>query len=158
MTANTGTILVVDDDSMNRILLSTNLEEEGYVAIYKKLTPQLLKQTNGIGLIYSGTGAPNTLELRLIDKHETIFEAVWQNATATDGREELKQVLYSDFRCRKIVREEQPGNCRTDEDVRTLVFNPEDIDRIDFTFSNKPEIGDVAGQGTVVIKEIWVIQ
>lgn len=30
MTANTGTILVVDDDSMNRIVLLTNLEEEGY--------------------------------------------------------------------------------------------------------------------------------
>ncbi len=31
MTINLGTILVVDDDSMNRILLSTSLKEEGYV-------------------------------------------------------------------------------------------------------------------------------
>jgi serine phosphatase RsbU (regulator of sigma subunit) len=30
MTTNTGTILVVDDDALNRILLSTNLEEAGY--------------------------------------------------------------------------------------------------------------------------------
>jgi len=30
MTTNSGTVLVVDDDSFNRILLTTNLEEEGY--------------------------------------------------------------------------------------------------------------------------------
>ena len=30
MTTNAGTILVVDDDSTNRILLAANLEEQGY--------------------------------------------------------------------------------------------------------------------------------
>lgn len=30
MTTNSGTVLVVDDDSFNRLLLTTNLEEEGY--------------------------------------------------------------------------------------------------------------------------------
>jgi two-component system cell cycle response regulator len=31
MTANPGTILVVDDDMLNRIVLSTNLQEDGYL-------------------------------------------------------------------------------------------------------------------------------
>lgn len=131
------------------IEISFDLKEDGWVAIYRKLSPQSLSRTRGIEFFYRGTGVTNTIELKLIDKHETVFESVWYNATATNDQRASWEALYSEFKCRK-----GSGRCQSDEDVRTLTLNLKEVDRIDFAFSNKPDHGDVPGRGTVVIEEI----
>jgi F0F1-type ATP synthase membrane subunit c/vacuolar-type H+-ATPase subunit K len=134
------------------IEVSFELKERGWVAIYKKLTPQLLVGKSGVKFSYSGTGSPNTTELKLIENDQTIFEAVWPDAAVT-GNSVSQEIQYSDMRCRKTT-----GRCRTDNDVNTLAFNPQNIDRIDFSFSNKPEYGDIPGTGTVTIEYVEIIR
>jgi hypothetical protein len=133
---------------------SFELETNGWISIYKKISPRSLSGTSGIKFYYSGMGNPNTLEFKLIDKYETIFEAVWSGVTVTNanGPSTFWEIRYSDLRCRQYS-----GKCKTENDVRTLTLNPKNIDRVDFAFSNKPETGDTPGSGTVIIEEIMII-
>jgi hypothetical protein len=134
------------------INISFDLKKDGWATIYKKLTPQSLLQAKGIRFFYRGTGVPNTIELKLIDRNETIFEAIWYNATDTTGQRRTWEALFTDFRCRKGA-----GKCMDDGAVSSLTFNPLEIDRIDIAFSNKSDHGDVPGSGEITIEEIEVI-
>jgi hypothetical protein len=89
------------------------------------------------------------MELKIIDKNGTIFEAVWAGATNTEGEYFYKEISFDQLKCRL-----GEGNCQEESDVRTLSLIPKDIDRIDFGFSNRPEHGDVPGAVTVEIKLI----
>ena len=134
--------------------VSFELETSGWVSIYKKVSPQLVAGTSGIKFYYSGTGNPNTLEFKLIDKYGTIFESVWSGATVTyaNGPRVFWEIHYNDMRCRQNT-----GECKTDNDVSTSTLNPGNLDRIDFSFSNKPETGDTPGPGIVTFEEILIV-
>jgi hypothetical protein len=130
-----------------------DLKTSGWVAIYKKLEPNLLSQTHGIKFSYIGTGVANTLEFKLIEKdaggNETIYYAQWGGATSTAGKEITQNIKYSDLICRSTPN----SNCK----IGNEHIKPELADRIDFSFSNKPTGGAMPGQGEVIIKEIQII-
>jgi hypothetical protein len=132
--------------------VSFDLKEQGWVTIYKELSPQLLVGKSGVKFSYSGTGNYNTLEFKLIEKDGTIFDAVQLDTTVT-GTSVSREIHYSDMRCWKNT-----GRCQTDNDVKILAFNPGNIDRIDFSFSNKPGNNrDLPGTGTVTIEYVEII-
>ncbi len=133
------------------IKVSFDLKTNGWVAIYKKLEPNLLLQTHGIRFSYIGTGAANTLEFKLIEKdasgNETIFYAQWDGATSTAGKEISQDIKYSDLICRFTLN----SNCKTGAEH----IKPDLVDRIDFSFSNASNA--MPGEGEVIIKEIQII-
>ena len=70
MMATTGTILVVDDDSMNRILLSTNLEEEGYLVETAEDGQEALGKlhTHAFDLVLLDLLMPNTSGFQVLEE------------------------------------------------------------------------------------------
>jgi hypothetical protein len=133
------------------IKTSFDLKTNDWVATYKKLEPNLLLQGQGIRFSYGGTGVANTLEFKLIEKdasgNETIFYAKWDGATFTAGKIISLDIYYRDLICRAA-----PGSrCLTGAEH----INPGQVDRIDFSFSNKSN--NLPGQGEVIIEEIQLI-
>lgn len=135
------------------IKIAFTLKDGGWVAAYKKLNPAALSQTTGIKFAHTGTGASNTLELKLVETDETIFRVIWYNGTYTAGIKKSWEVPYSEFKCEKGT-----GRCQDEAAVNSEIFNPEQVDRIDFSFSNKPDQGDEAGAGEVIIEGIQLIR
>ena len=129
--------------------ISFDFKPGGWAGIYKK---QSLPPFRSIRFLYKGTGASNTIELKLIDKNETIFEVIWPHTTNTGGQGRLWESLYSEFRCRM-----GSGACQDENAIRSLTLKPEDLDRIDISFSNKSEYADEAGPGQVTIEEIQIV-
>ena len=132
------------------IKISFDLKPKGWVAVFKKLEPKMLLQTQGLIFSYSGTGLANTLELKLIEKDEAIFEITWNGETLTNGESKSREVRYSSLKCRL-------GSANRCSQGAVVTFDPANIDRIDITFSNHPEEGDIAGQGNVIIEWIQTI-
>jgi hypothetical protein len=128
------------------LAINFDLKAGGWTGIYKKLS---LPPFKSIKVQYKGTGAPNTIELKLIDKNETVFEAIQAHTTNTNGQSQPWGIEYSEFRCRK-----GSALCQDDNAVRSLTLKPEDLDRMDISFSNKSEHADEAGSGQVTIEEI----
>ena len=130
--------------------ISFDLKEQGWAAVYKKLEPNQLLQTQGIRFSYSGTGAANTLELKLfeIDANgdEILFYAEWDGATSTAGKSIIQEVDYSELICQP-----SQGKCPTG----ATIIKPELVDRIDFSVSNRS--GQLPGSGEVTIEWIQII-
>jgi hypothetical protein len=147
-----GSSISVEPSSETKCALkiSFDLKPKGWIATYKSLNPDLISQTEGIRFSYNGTGAPNTLELKLIEKDGAIFEIAWNGETLTNEESRSRDVRYSSLKCRL-------GSANRCSQGAVLAFDPANIDRIDITFSNHPEKGDIAGQGNVVIEWIQTI-
>ncbi len=142
-------------DSTCALSLAFDVKSNEWPAAYKKLKPNLLQHSQGIWLAYHGTGARNTLELKLVERdsngNETIFATEWPGGSATAGKTITKDIRYDSLMCR-------PGDkSRCPTDGGRISIKPELVDRLDFTISSKPDIGDAAGQGEVIIDGIWII-
>lgn len=138
----------VDGKTNKAVQLSYALKEWGYVGITRLLIPCELFGTRGIRFSYRGTGAPNSVEVKLIYTpdgrgREAVFSVIRNRATDTNGKWVLFEALYSEFKCWP--------------DTGCSATNPLDISKvqkIDFAISNKRDLGDVAGVGAVLIDDV----
>jgi hypothetical protein len=132
----------------NAIEISFDLKEGGWVGISKELDSEVLSALPGaerIRFFYTGSDAPNTIELKLLtqpddNEESAVFSVSWSNATAADGWRFLEAPI-SKFACWAET------GCRHDE-----IFDLKNLWKIDFAISNKSR--DTPGRGTVIIDDI----
>lgn len=135
----------VTDGVKHALRLEYSVERDTWVAIYREINPAALAGTRAIGFSYTGTGAPNTIELKLFRKPDengksAIFGVAWSHATNTDGWRQI-EAPYSLFVC-WIETGCKPGD----------ILDPGEIWKIDIAISNKT--GDLPGSGTIIIGPI----
>lgn len=123
----------------NGIRIDYNLTEDGYVGIYKQIEPKELSYTEGLRLHYMGSGAPNTIELKLIRDDGAPFVYPCNNATNTDGWRRI-DACYKKFECW------DKNVCNGD------IIEPSRIKQLEIAISNKE--GDKIGKGFVIVDEI----
>ena len=128
----------------NGIEISYDLEERGWVLISKEIYPKILSEYEGLRFYYKGSGEPNTIELKLIYEDTTTFGVVRNRATVADNWITL-EVPYSHFDCWWPY-----DNCLHYGEKIDL----ENVRKIEFAISNKPEDGDVYGSGKVIIDDV----
>jgi hypothetical protein len=136
----------------NTIDLFYALSEDGWVGITHTLPPESLIGTKAIQFSFMGSGASNTIELKLVyapdDQGErTKFILLWNNSTDTRGRWVTVEAPYTDFKC--WVGPE----CDTG-----VSLDVGRVQEIDFAISNKLAHGDTPGSGTVSIEAIQLLK
>jgi hypothetical protein len=138
---NQGSTIEVGPEAgtSNSIRINFNLLQGDWAAVYKKLSPESLAGTDGLTISHKGHGAPNTIDVKLIHKDETVCHHVIHNKTNTNDVTENLEISYSEFDC------------------GSTVLNLDDIDRIDLSFSNWPSFGDEPGEGEVIIEMIQLV-
>jgi hypothetical protein len=141
------------NDANGALEISYDVKNSGYVIITKNIVSQRLLGTTGISFFYKGSGAPNTIEFKLLlrypgDSEDTAFGASWNRVTDTSDNWTPIEALYStDFTCW------WPANlCQTHGETPDLKV----VKRIDFAISNKPT--DKAGTGKVAFDDLAGIQ
>lgn len=138
----------VTDELGPALELDFNLVEDGWVGIFKVLDPASLMDTNQLKIDYRGTGASNTIELKLLyppnnENVSTTFKMVWNQATTTQDWV-TKVVPYTEVSCWEVFP--CPENGR---------LNPKNIWKIDIAISNKS--GDSPGSGTWRLSDIQAL-
>lgn len=143
------------NDANGALEIYYDVRKNGYVIITKDLNPQILTGTKGVSFSYKGSGAPNTIELKLLlrypgDSEDTVFGVLWNQATDTSDNWVSVEALYDiNFTCW------WPANlCHNHDDKLDLTA----VKRIDFAISNKPDNGDIAGTGKVAFDDLVGIQ
>jgi hypothetical protein len=134
------------------IQITYDLGENGFDVITKGFDPKILSGTTGISFYYMGSGAPNSIEFKLIARYpgakdDTTYGVIWNGVTETNGKWILVPVKYADFTCWWPNCKQYPGKL-------VLAY----VDRLDLVVSNKPDKGDIPGSGTVVFDDIFAIQ
>jgi len=143
-------INLVPGRTNNAIEVSYDVKNAGYVVITKNINPKVLSGTAGMSFFYKGSGAPNTIEFKLMlrypgDNDDTTYGITWNGATDTGDKWTLVEVPYTDFTCW------WPGpNCQKHGDRLDLMM----VLRMDFAISNKPDRGDMAGSGKVAFDDV----
>jgi hypothetical protein len=74
----------------NAVEISFDLKQDGYAGISKVFYPRILSGTEGIGFSYNGSGAPNTIEFKLLytpdnNGKSAVFSVEWRHMTATNN-------------------------------------------------------------------------
>jgi hypothetical protein len=140
---------LVQGRTHNTVGISYNVTDAGYVIITKGVDPKVLSGTTGISFYYRGSGAPNTIESKLMlrypgDTDDTTYGVSLHKATDTGDNWILVEVPYSDFTCW------WPGeNCEKHPRLDlTMVL------RMDFAISNKSNFGDQVGSGWVAFDDV----
>lgn len=146
--ASSVSISLIPGRTGKAVKVSFDLKESGWVLITRGIYPGLLFETSGISLFYRGSGAPNTLELKLIlrypgDTDDTTFGMAWPRATLTDNQWVLIEAPYSSFTCWW-----PQSNCAKHGDVLDLTK----VVKIDLAISNKS--GDLPGYGEVAFDDL----
>jgi hypothetical protein len=131
------------------VRISYNLVETSFVAITHAVDPRVLDETSGISFYYSGGGASNTIEFKLILRYpdhtdDTTYGYALHQATNTLDTWALAEVPYDDLEC--WWPEE---NCQ-DHPRPDLTR----LQRMDFAVSHKPDDGDEAGTGWVLFDDV----
>ena len=129
----------------NAVEISFDLKQDGYVGISKEFYPGILAGTEGITFSCNGSGAPNTIEFKLLytpdsSGQSAVFSVEWYNTTATNEWRTLK-IPYNAFDCWVDT------GCAAHETV--------DLARawkLDLAISNKP--GDTPGAGVIAVDNI----
>jgi hypothetical protein len=129
------------------VQIAFDLQEWGWMGISKEIDPQVLQGTEGVRFFYRGSGAPNTIEFKMLyapnrQGESAIFSVLWPAVTVTEDWKML-EVRYDELGCWK----ETP--CPIDGK-----FDPQQAWRIDFAVSNKAQMGDTPGAGIVAIDEV----
>ncbi len=132
----------------NAIEISFDLQDGGWVGISKEISSEVLSALTGaerIGFFYTGSGASNTIELKLLTRPDSneesaVFSVSWSKATAAGGWTFLEAPI-SAFVCWTET------GCQRDE-----VFDLRNLWKIDFAISNKSR--DTLGRGTVIIDDV----
>jgi hypothetical protein len=125
--------------------LAFDLKEDGWAGIFKVLETASLQGTNQLQFDYRGTGASNTIELKLLyppnnENVSTTFRVIWNQATTTQDWV-TREIPYSQFSCWEIFPCPEDGR-----------LDPKNIWKIDIAISNKS--GDTPGTGTFQIEDI----
>lgn len=133
------------DRTTHALELDYTVEEGGWVALHREISPAALNGTRAVGFSFRGSGAQNSIELKLIRKpdengNNAIFGVVWNHATNTDGWRYV-EAPYSLFVCWRET------GCEPGE-----VLDPSEVWKIDIAIANKA--GDTPGHGTVLIGPI----
>jgi hypothetical protein len=141
-TVRTSPALGIDDTALK---VSYNLVSDGWVGIARQdVSPSLADAGRGLQFTYSGTGAPSTIELKLIrvarDGQEAVWSIQWGAATVTEDWVTLR-APYATFECWADT------GCSEGEPL-----DPTQIIRIDFAISNKP--GDTPGAGEFILNDV----
>jgi hypothetical protein len=135
----------------NAVKISFSLKKDGWVGISKPLYSGLLVGTRAIGFSYKGSGAPNTIELKLIytanaQGKEAVFSIFRNHVTNASDWTSL-EVPYAEFACWP--------------DTGCDAGSPLDVSRvqrIDFAISNKPGQGDTLGAGVVSLDDVQALK
>jgi hypothetical protein len=131
--------------------LDFTLARSGFVGITNDVVPGTLSGTRSITFRYEGTGAPNTIEFKLLYAVEAgkapIFGGIWRHVSDTNGKWRTIEVPYSKFTCWPAT------GCRDGEPVV-----PGRVVKVDFAVSNKPAAGDVAGAGSVAFEGLAAVR
>jgi hypothetical protein len=130
----------------NAVQVGYNVKSDGSVVMSRNVEPSQLLGTEGIRVYYKGSGAPNTLEFRLIlrypgDPSDTTFGVSRNRATNTGDKWKLLTASYDDFRCWF------GQNCEKHKDAP----DPMAVKAIVIAVSNNPGAEDVEGPGIVII-------
>jgi hypothetical protein len=136
----------------NGLEITFDVVEWGWVGISKAINPEILPmlpRIERLGFFYVGSGAPNTIEFKLVyqpdsEGESAIFSVLWPGATVTDGWTFL-EIPVSALACWADT------GCQPDEEI-----DLERVWKIDFAISNKE--GDTPGSGTVILDEIQGIR
>ena len=139
----------VQDEKTNLMEIDYTIETDGYVAVSREISSEILSGTQGIRFSYKGSGAPNTIELKMIYRPDAegksaVFSVLWNRATGVQDWTSLESP-YSLFVCWTDT------GCQAGESL--------DLGRvwkIDIAISNKK--GDTPGSGTVLIDCIYGIR
>ncbi len=149
---NDFTLSLAKGEKGTAIQISYNLERGGWVSIWKTVDSQMLSNTGGISLYYRGSGASNTIELKLRllypgDTEETYFYASRHISTNTGGRWKLLKVPYGSFSCQHPV-----SQCADHQTGFFRSLDPTKVVKIDLAITNKGN--DKVGSGTVTFDNI----
>ncbi len=136
----------------NAIQISYDLENGGWVSIWKTVDPQVLSNSAGISFYYEGIGASNTLEvkLRLLypgDTEETYFYTSKKINTDTHGDWIRVKAPFTSFVCK------HPAHlCVDPQTGEPRALDPAKVVKIDFGIA---AIGsNEAGAGTVKLDDV----
>ena len=131
----------------NGIEASYNLEQGRWVGIFREINPGLLVGTDAISFSYKGSGAPNTIELKLLVKtdesHSAVFSVLRSHASNVRGWTTL-EASYPEFVCWTDT------GCNAGDKI-----DLSKVWKIDIAISNKT--GDTAGTGSVIFDDIQAI-
>ena len=142
-------VSLVQGRTNNAVGISYDVTDAGYVIITKGVDPKMLSGTMGISFYYRRSGAPNTIEFKLMlrypgDTDDTTYGVRLHKATATGDNWTLVEVPYSDFACWW-----PSANCQKHPRLDlTMVL------RMDFAISNKSDFGDQVGSGWVAFEDV----
>jgi hypothetical protein len=133
----------------NAMELSYTVKKDGYAAVSREISSEILASTKAIGFSFKGSGAPNTIELKLLYKpndngKSAIFGVLWNRAT--DVKNWTSVVApYSLFVCWTATGCE-PGEA----------LDPSKVWKIDIAISSKA--GDTPGSGTILVDDVQGIR
>jgi hypothetical protein len=139
----------IDDNTALEI--AYDLKEWGWVGISQDIDPAVLVGTKGLRFSYGGSGAPNTIELKLLympddNGNRAVFSVLWHGATATDGWRTL-EATYGRLRCWEGT------GCTPGSEIDIAK-----VGTIDLAISNKLDQGDKRGEGVIMIDDIRAIR
>jgi len=124
--------------------ISYSLREEEWILMTKDIQRGDLKGTEGISFYYAGSGAPNTIELKLFYENSIIFSAERNRATNTPGWERF-ETPYTSFTC-------WPGTGCSEKDK----LNLDRVVKMDIAVSSKN--GGEPGSGIVLVDDLQFIK
>lgn len=141
------------------VRISYEITEFGSLMFNRALDFQTVLHTSGIRFSYqggdiNGSGANNTIEIRLIfrwpeDHEEVLFDYTINNATNTHGEWKTVTLPYDQFTCQFPA-----VLCRAHQNTVDLSY----ITRVELALSNKPDKGDVPGQGFLILEDMFGIK
>jgi hypothetical protein len=146
-TASDISFRAIQDKTVRAAEIAYTLKPDGWVGIVHAIDG---KQLTGeaLGFFFKGSGAPNTIELKLIYSSGTVF-SVLSSPTATSANDwAVFEAPYTKFTCWAGTGKDCP---RGDEklDVRQVTA-------VDIAISNKP--GGTPGSGRITIDELHTIK
>lgn len=135
-----------NDDAVE---VSFDVKADGWVGLLADFDPALFYGTRGIRFFRKGSGARNTIELKLLyvpdaNGESAVFSVLWPKATVADDWAPL-EAPYGDFMCWRDTPCPQDGRLDLDR-----------VWRVDLAISSKP--GDTPGTGVVTIDDIQGIK
>ncbi len=87
MTSNAGTMLVVDDDFMNRTLLAASLEEKGYTVELAEDGQQALEmlRTKSFDVVLLDLLMPKVNGFQVLEQMKADSNGGWRSPHSSDG-------------------------------------------------------------------------
>jgi|GEM_PF-4946257 len=129
--------------------ISYIIDKNGWAGVFRMVEPESLAETKGIKFSYMGSGSPNTLEFKVEYKQGTVFSVLLPHLSAAPDWQDV-EVLYTDLTCWSNT----PG-C---PENLSLSLETDNVIKIGFAVSNKPDYDDVPGSGKMIIDNVQTIR